>query len=286
MRLDFTKMQGAGNDFIVVEALDRALDLSPEQWSRLADRRFGIGADQILIVGPPTDDANDFSYRIINADGGEVEHCGNGARAFLRYVRSRGLTTKHEVRVEIQPGVITLRERDDGEVEVEMGVPDFSSTSVGFDPQGLQAREVEGVPLWIVPLGDGEAAELSVASMGNPHAVVQVDDVGTAPVDEVGPMLEHHARFANRVNVAFMQVLDRHAARLRVWERGVGETLACGTGACAAAVVGIERGLLDSPVELEVRGGRLRVHWNGPGSPAVLSGPAEIVFSGSVEIVA
>ncbi|CAN5290363.1 diaminopimelate epimerase [soil metagenome] len=284
MRLDFTKMQGAGNDFIVVDALARPLDLTGEQWARLADRRFGIGADQILIVGPPSDPAHDFSYRIINADGGEVEHCGNGARAFLRYVRERGLTDKSEVVVEIQPGVITLRMRGEHMVDVEMGVPDFSAESVGFDHQGLTARDADSIPLWTVPLGDGEAVDLTVASFGNPHAVLVVDDVDHAPVGEAGPMLEHHPRFADRVNAGFMQVLDRHAIRLRVWERGAGETLACGTGACAAAVIGIERGLLDSPVEIEARGGRLEVRWDGPGSQAVLSGPAEIVYTGSVEI--
>ncbi|HEU4622196.1 MAG TPA: diaminopimelate epimerase [Burkholderiaceae bacterium] len=283
MRLRFTKMQGAGNDFIVVDATRTPVDLKPEVWRRLADRRFGIGADQVLIVGAPRDSANDFSYRIINADGGEVEHCGNGARAFLRYVTDKQLTTKRSVRVEIRPGVITLNMREDGDVSVDMGVPNFEPAHVPFDAQGLAARRVGELDVYTLPLND-RAVDVAVASMGNPHAVQRVENVDAARVAEDGPLIEHHARFPSRVNVGFMQIVDRHHIRLRVWERGSGETLACGTGACAAVVCAIAQGLLDSPVRVDARGGRLEIAWGGGATPVVLTGPAVSVFEGEIEV--
>ncbi len=287
MRMRFTKMHGAGNDFIVVDATREPIDLNAEQWRALADRRFGIGADQILIVGKPSDPANDFSYRIINADGGEVEHCGNGARAFLRYVTDKGLTTKRSVRVEIRPGVIVLNRRDDGDVTVEMGVPRFEPAEVPFDASGLAPAREGRLDVWPVRLGDAIDAPtcaLGVVSMGNPHAVQVVDDVDLAAVAVIGPRIEHHPRFARRVNAGFMQIVDPHFIKLRVWERGAGETLACGTGACAAVVTGIKRGLLASPVKVQARGGLLEVAWDGAGQPVRLSGPAVIVFEGEIEI--
>ena len=287
MQLHFTKMHGAGNDFIVVDATRQAVDLSAEQWRRLADRRFGIGADQILIVGRPADPANDFSYRIINADGGEVEHCGNGARAFLRFVTDKKLTTKRSVRVEIKPGVIVLNLRDDGDVTVEMGVPQFEPAQVPFDASGLAPVREHELDVWPLILGGaaaGTTRQIGVVSMGNPHAVQVVADVDRAPVAGEGPEIEHHPRFVRRVNAGFMQIVDRHSIRLRVWERGAGETLACGTGACAAVVSGIARGLLDSPVKVRARGGLLEVAWDGAGQPVRLSGPAVIVYEGDITV--
>lgn len=285
MRLRFSKMQGAGNDFIVVDATRAPIDLTPAQWRALADRRFGIGADQILIVGAPHDAANDFSYRIINADGGEVEHCGNGARAFMRYVIDKGLTVKRSVRVEIKPGVIVLAMRDDGDVTVDMGVPTFEPAQVPFDTDGLAPIRAGRLDLWPLILGvQGATRTVGVVSMGNPHAVQVVDDVDRAPVESEGPLIEHQTRFPQRVNAGFMQVIDAHAIKLRVWERGAGETLACGTGACAAVVTGIERGLLASPVKVLARGGELEIAWAGRGQSVQLSGPAVIVFDGEIDI--
>ncbi len=287
MQLHFTKMHGAGNDFIVVDATGQAVELSAEQWRRLADRRFGIGADQILIVGKPADPANDFSYRIINADGGEVEHCGNGARAFLRFVTDKGLTAKRSVRVEIRPGVIVLELRDDGDVTVEMGVPQLTPAQVPFDTAGLQPRREGAAEVWPLALGaapDAPARDIVVVSMGNPHAVQVVASADAAPVTTEGPLVEHHERFSRRVNAGFMQIVDRHSIRLRVWERGAGETLACGTGACAAVVSGIARGLLTTPVKVQARGGLLEVAWDGPGQPVRLSGPAVIVYEGDIRL--
>lgn len=287
MRLRFTKMQGAGNDFIVVDATREPIRLSAAQWRSLADRRFGIGADQILIVGKPADPLNDFSYRIINADGGEVEHCGNGARAFLRYVTDKGLTAKRSVRVEILPGVIVLNLRDDGSVSVDMGVPEFAPDRVPFDAGGLVPEREGRLDLWPLAIGvepHASMRRIGVVSMGNPHAVQVVDDVDTAPVLGEGPLIETHARFPCRANAGFVQIVDRHSIRLRVWERGAGETLACGTGACAAVVTGIERGLLDTPVRVQARGGTLEIAWAGRGHVVQLSGPAMVVFEGEVEV--
>ena len=283
MKLKFTKMHGAGNDFIVVDAIHQQVDLSAEQWRKLADRRFGIGADQILVVERPTGEGIDFRYRIFNNDGGEVEQCGNGARAFARFVSDKGLSQERSIRVETMKGVIAPRLEDDGSVTVDMGAPRLAPSEVPFDSAGIDGRAEGEDTTWPLPV-DGKTVFVSVVSMGNPHAVQVVDDVDTAPVDTMGPAIETHARFPQKVNAGFMQVLDRHHVKLRVFERGAGETLACGTGACAAVVAGIRRGLLDSPVRVSARGGELSIAWAGPGKPVYLSGPAVTVFEGEVEI--
>ncbi len=283
MKLKFTKMHGAGNDFIVVDAIHQQVDLSAEQWRKLADRRFGIGADQILVVERPTGEGIDFRYRIFNNDGGEVEQCGNGARAFARFVSDKGLSQERSIRVETMKGVIAPCLEDDGSVTVDMGAPRLPPSEVPFDSAGIDGRAEGEDTTWPLPV-DGKTVFVSVVSMGNPHAVQVVDDVDTAPVDTMGPAIETHARFPQKVNAGFMQVLDRHHVKLRVFERGAGETLACGTGACAAVVAGIRRGLLDSPVRVSARGGELSIAWAGPGEPVYLSGPAVTVFEGEVEI--
>jgi diaminopimelate epimerase len=288
MRLRFTKMQGAGNDFVMLDGISQQLDLSPGQVRALADRRYGVGADQVLLVERSTSESADFRYRIFNADGDEVEHCGNGARCFVVFVRRLGLTTKTRIRVQTPCGMMEPSLLDDGSVRVDMGRPSLRPADCGFDPAGLPSRQTGGATLWALDLA-GDARWIGVVSMGNPHAVQRVDDVDTAPVSDEGPRIERHPRFANRVNAGFMQVVDRHAIRLRVWERGVGETLACGTGACAAVVSGISQGLLDSPVEVRARGGMLRIEWDagGPGEPGSavhMSGPAVPVFEGEIEL--
>jgi len=275
-RLAFTKMEGAGNDFVVLDATREPFALSADQLRRLADRHFGVGCDQILVVERSSRPDVDFRYRIFNADGAEVEHCGNGARCFVRFVRERGLTTKREIRVEILTGIIVPRLEDDGEVSVDMGAPILDPARVPFvtDRPGLvQTLELDGRPL-----------EFAVVSMGNPHAVQIVADIERAPVQTEGPRVEHHRRFPKRVNAGYMQVVDRQRIRLRVWERGAGETLACGTGACAAVVVGVARGLLDSPVRVETRGGALTVSWAGGDNPVWMKGPATTVFEGTMEL--
>jgi len=283
MKLKFTKMHGAGNDFIVVDAINQQVDLSIDQWRRLADRRFGIGADQILVVERPTDADVDFRYRIFNNDGGEVEQCGNGSRAFVRFVVDKGLTQARSIRVQTMSGIINPRLEDDGSVTVDMGAPRLVPADVPFDETGLAGMVQGDDTLWPLPVGD-ETVFVSVVSMGNPHAVQVVDDVDAAPVEETGPLIERHVRFPKRVNAGYLQVMDRHHIRLRVFERGAGETLACGTGACAAVVAGIRRGLLDSPVRVSARGGELSIAWAGPDQPVYLSGPAVSVFEGEVEI--
>jgi diaminopimelate epimerase len=283
MKLKFTKMHGAGNDFIVVDAINQQVDLSIDQWRRLADRRFGIGADQILVVERPTDAGVDFRYRIFNNDGGEVEQCGNGSRAFVRFVVDKGLTQARSIRVQTMSGIISPRLEDDGSVTVDMGAPRLVPAEVPFDATGLAGMVQGDDTLWPLPVGD-ETVFVSVVSMGNPHAVQVVDDVDAAPVEETGPLIERHVRFPKRVNAGYLQVIDRHHIRLRVFERGAGETLACGTGACAAVVAGIRRGLLDSPVRVSARGGELSIAWAGPDQPVYLSGPAVSVFEGEVEI--
>jgi diaminopimelate epimerase len=287
MRLRFTKLQGAGNDFIVLNGIEQRLDLNAQRVRLLADRRFGVGADQVLVVERPTDAGADFRYRIFNADGSEVEQSGNGARCFATYVRQAGLTERSTVRAQTGAGLIELRLLNDGTVSVDMGAPDLNPAASGFSTEGLKARAEARAALWPLPV-NGREAWVTVVSMGNPHAVQQVDDVDAAPVQLDGPAIEHHGRFANRVNAGFMQVVHRHAIRLRVWERGAGETLACGTGACAAVVAGIERGLLDSPVQVQARGGSLAVQWGGAGArgpaPVFLAGPAVKVFEGEIEI--
>jgi diaminopimelate epimerase len=283
MRLRFTKMQGAGNDFVMINSVDRPFALDAGQIRRLADRRFGVGADQILVVEAPDRPGIDFRYRIFNADGGEVEQCGNGARCFVRFVHDQGLSERRTIRVWTRSGVIEPTLEADGSVTVDMGAPRFDAADVPFDAAALAPAHEHGLALWPIDVA-GSVRWCAVVSMGNPHAVQQVDDVAAAPVADEGPMLEHHVRFPQRVNAGFMQVIDRHRIRLRVWERGAGETLACGTGACAAAVVGIRRGLLDSPVNVETRGGDLRIAWGGAAAPVSMSGPAQEVFDGEIEI--
>jgi diaminopimelate epimerase len=287
MKLKFTKMHGAGNDFIVIDAINQQVDFTPEQWARLADRRFGIGADQILVVERPAGEDCDFRYRIFNNDGSEVEQCGNGSRAFVRFVSDKGLTDKRSIRVQTMSGIITPRLEDDGSVTVDMGAPVLEPARVPFDDAGLdgvaQGRDTLW-PLTVRARGAEQTVLVSAVSMGNPHAVQVVDDVDTAPVLETGPQIEHHPRFPKRVNAGYLQVLDRGHVKLRVFERGAGETLACGTGACAAVVAGIRRGLLDSPVQVEARGGRLSIAWAGEGQPVYLSGPAETVFEGEITL--
>lgn len=287
MKIPFTKMQGAGNDFVVLDETAGPLGLSAAQYRLLADRHFGVGADQILTVRPSPAPGIDFEYLIHNADGGEVEQCGNGARCFVRFVRERGLTTRATVKVQTKSGVIELHEDADGRVTVDMGAPIFDLPQVPFDAAGLTPETINSIQNW--PLAGINACLdapvfVAVLSMGNPHAVQLVDDVDSAPVSVQGPLIEHHARFPNRVNAGFMQVVDRSHIRLRVYERGAGETLACGTGACAAVVAGIQLGLLDAQVDVLTRGGVLSIAWAGGEAPVFMTGPATTVFSGEIEL--
>jgi diaminopimelate epimerase len=284
MRLRFTKMQGAGNDFVMLDATRTPIELSDEQLRRLGDRRFGVGADQILLVEPSSRPGVDFRYRIYNNTGDEVEHCGNGARCFVRFVRDQGLTTRDTIRVETMNRVLELRQQADGRVAVDMGAPVFVHDALPFDSSGLTARRLGGFELWPLELEGGRAVEVAVLSMGNPHAVQVVDNVDTAPVAEQGPQIEHHPRFPQRVNAGFMQVVDRTHIKLRVFERGAGETLACGTGACAAVVAGIRLGLLDRRVDVQTHGGILTIEWQGEGQPVLMTGPATTVFEGDIEV--
>ena len=272
MRVKFTKMQGLGNDFVVLDGITQRIDLSESQLKRLADRHFGVGCDQILVVEKPQRADVDFRYRIFNADGGEVEQCGNGARCFVQFVRDRGMTEKRVIRVETRGGIIEPRLEDDGQVTVNMGVPRFEPGEIPF--AGGSGALVE--PLEV----DGDSIAICVVSMGNPHAVQIVDNVDVAPVLTQGPRLERHPRFPNGVNAGYMQVVDRDNIRLRVWERGAGETLACGTGACAAVVSGIRLGLLGPSVRVETRGGTLAIAWQDGHSPVFMTGPATTVFEG------
>ena len=280
MRIRFTKMHGAGNDFVVLDAIRQDFVPTPGQASWLADRHFGVGCDQILVVERPTQPGVDFRYRIFNADGGEVEQCGNGARCFVRFVHEQGLTSKREIRVETKSGIIAPRLEDDGRVTVDMGAPRFRPADIPFTGPFAEMSDAPVQPLDI----DGKVIEISVVSMGNPHAVQVVADVDTAPVAELGPRIEYHARFPQRVNAGFMQVVDRHAIRLRVFERGSGETLSCGTGACAAVVAGIRRGLLDSPVRVATRGGELTIAWDGGAGAVYMTGPAATVFVAEIDL--
>lgn len=279
---NFTKMHGAGNDFVVLDGVRQAIEITPERARALADRHFGVGADQILLVENPLHPDADFRYRVFNADGSEVEHCGNGARCFVRFVHEQGLSKRNPLRAEICTGLIVLNESESGEVAVDMGQTRFEPADVHFDTQGLQSRAMANDTLWTLPLADGSVPELSLVAISNPHAVQVVEDVDTAPVAQTGPLIESNPRFAQRVNAGFMQVVDRHTIKLRVYERGAGETLACGTGACAAVVAGIRRGLLDSPVLVHTRGGPLTIEWNG--ASLRMSGPAATVFSGQIDI--
>ena len=288
MHIRFTKMQGAGNDFVVLDETQAIFGLTRAQYRFLADRHFGVGADQILSVRPAPAAGVDFEYLIHNADGGQVEQCGNGARCFVRYVRDKGLTAKDEIRVQTMAGVIAPRLEADGRVTVDMGRPVLEPARVPFDTTGLQPVPQGLAQKWPLAL-DGQAQAATVfivpVSMGNPHAVQLVDDVDSAPVAQTGPVIENHARFAQRVNAGYLQVLSRAEVRLRVYERGAGETLACGTGACAAVVAGIRLGLLDGRVDVHTRGGLLSIAWaGGPQDAVLMTGPATTVFEGQIDV--
>ena len=275
MKLRFAKMHGQGNDFVVIDGVRQRVALSPEAVRAMADRHFGIGCDQVLVVEAPEDPRNDFRYRIYNADGGEVEQCGNGARCFARFVLDEGLTAKREIRVETASGVIVPKVEDSGQVTVDMGAPRFAPRDVPFASGETRLT----YPLVVA----GVTVEVSVLSMGNPHAVQVVEDAGRAPVTTQGPLIENHPAFPKRVNAGYMQPLSRGRIRLRVWERGAGETLACGTGACAAVVAGIRLGLLDDEVAVETRGGELKIRWKGDGEPVMMTGDAVRVFDGEID---
>ena len=275
--LRFTKMQGQGNDFVVLDGVRQRVELDQEAVRRIADRHFGVGCDQVLIVEPPRDAGHDFRYRIYNADGGEVEQCGNGARCFARFVLDEGLTDKREIAVDTAAGIIRPKVEDSGQVTVDMGAPRFDPRDVPFiasqEPALSHEIRVAGIPV-----------QVSVLSMGNPHAVQVVEDVERAPVTTQGPLIERHPAFPQRVNAGYMQPLSRSHVKLRVWERGAGETLACGTGACAAVVAGIRLGLLDNDVRVTTRGGDLRIRWNGDDGPVMMTGDAVRVFEGEIEV--
>jgi diaminopimelate epimerase len=276
MKIKFTKMQGLGNDFVVLDGVSQPLNLTTGQYRALGDRHFGVGCDQILLVECATQPGVDFRYRIFNNDGGEVEQCGNGARCFARFVYAKGLTEKREIRVETAKGIIGPKLETDGEVTVDMGAPFLLPAEIPF------VADAQAV---IYPLDvAGKSYDISAVSMGNPHAVQVVDDVDSFPVASVGAAIEVHPRFPQKVNAGFMQIINRGAIRLRVFERGAGETLACGTGACAAVVSGILRGLLDDTVRVSTCGGELTIRWQGPGQPVLMTGPAVIVFEGEIEI--
>ena len=280
MRIKFSKMHGLGNDFVVLDGVRQSLALTGAQLRLLGDRHFGVGCDQVLLVEKSTRADVDFRYRIFNADGGEVEQCGNGARCFVRFVHDQGLTDKNEIRVETMRGVISPRLEADGRVTVDMGEPQFAAAKIPFLSDGDDLVQT-------LAIGTGDRVEdvaVTAVSMGNPHAVQVVADVDSAPVAEQGPLIEKHPRFPQRVNAGFLQLVSRQAIRLRVYERGAGETLACGTGACAAVAAGIARGLLDSPVRVVTRGGELNIAWRGKGAPVLMSGPAVTVFTGEIDL--
>lgn len=276
MRLYFTKMHGAGNDFVMLDLISQRFQLRPQYIRRLADRHFGIGCDQVLVVEPPTDPQADFAYRIFNADGGEVSQCGNGARCFARFVRDRRLTRKRTITAQTHAGLLTLKVLNDSRVEVTQGVPAFDPPSI---PMALPQRATS----YTAQLGE-QVLEFGALSLGNPHAILRVDDAAEAAVESIGKQLQASPLFPESVNVGFLQIQDRNQVVLRVYERGVGETLACGSGACAAAVYGILRGWLDSPVRIALPGGNLQVDWDGEGRPVILTGPAEVVFEGSINL--
>ena len=276
MRLKFTKMQGLGNDFVMLDGIRQRVELDRAQIVRLADRHFGVGCDQVLLVERPSRADVDFRYRIFNADGGEVEQCGNGARCFVHFVRDQGLTAKRKIRVETLSGVIEPTLEEDGQVQVDMGVPRFEPEAIPF--VGDSAAPTQDLDV------AGASVTISTLSMGNPHAVQVVADLEVAPVATQGPLIERHPQFPGGANAGYMQVVDRANIRLRVWERGAGETLACGTGACAAVVAGIRRGLLDSTVRVRTRGGELTIRWDGAGEPVLMTGPAQAVFEGEWQV--
>jgi diaminopimelate epimerase len=287
MHIRFTKMQGAGNDFVVLDETRGRLGLTAAQYRFLADRHFGVGADQILSVRPSPADGLDFEYAIHNADGGQVEHCGNGARCFVRYVHDKGLSTRNPLRVKVVNGELELKMHADGRVTVDMGPPVFALNLVPFKAEGLTAEPMGTFERWPLDLPYAGDVPVAVLSMGNPHAVLLVDDVQSAPVASWGPWIESHERFPQRVNAGFLQIVSRHEVNLRVFERGAGETLACGTGACAAVVAGIRLGLLDARVDVNTRGGRLTIEWQDSpqhNRPVFMTGPATTVFDGEIDI--
>jgi len=276
MLLKFTKMHGAGNDFVVIDLISQRYRLRPRDVRKLADRRFGVGCDQVLVVEAPQNPSVDFRYRIYNADGGEVEQCGNGARCFARFVREKKLTNKRVLTVETAGGVIELRVRNRQDVEVDMGAPVFEPQHIPFHAE----RRGDSYPLLV----DNRELTIGAVSMGNPHAVLRVDDVDQADVGHLGPLIESHPDFPQRVNAGFMQVVAQDHIKLRVFERGVGETLACGTGACAAVVYGLSRGWLRDSVTVDLPGGKLSISWAGEGQPVIMTGPTAVVFEGTIRI--
>ena len=284
MKLRFTKMQGAGNDFVVLDATRAPIDLTPVQVRRLGDRRFGVGADQILLIEPARTPGVDFRYRIFNNSGDEVEHCGNGARCVLRFMHQHGLSSARRVRIETVNNLLELVMEDDGRVTVDMNRPIFDLERVPFDASGLSPRREGDFELWPLDIGEGRRVEAAVLSMGNPHAVQRVADVRETPVAELGPRIESHPRFPRRVNAGFMHVIGHRQIALRVFERGAGETLACGTGACAAVVAGIRLGWLERRVDVQVRGGLLTVEWPADDASVRMTGPAEAVYEGEIEL--
>jgi len=283
MNLKFTKMHGSGNDFIVVDGISQDVNFTPEKWRELSHRKFGIGADQILIIEKSCTKEVDFRYRIYNADGNEVEQCGNGARAFVKFVTEKKLTRKRVIRVETISGIIEMKLEDNGLVTVDMGAPFFGPDAVLFDTNGIEGHISGDETLWPLHI-NGKNIWISVLSMGNPHAVQLVQNSETAPLLTDGPLVEKHPRFLNKVNIGFMQIVTSQQIKLRVFERGSGETLACGTGACAAAVTGIRRGLLKSPISVITRGGELLVSWDGSEKSVFMTGPAVLVFEGEIEL--
>ena len=280
MQIEFTKMHGLGNDFVVIDAINQDIALTGDQVRFIADRHFGVGCDQLLLVEGPTLTGAEFRYRIYNADGGEVQQCGNGARCFARFVHDRGMTGSTHIAVETVAGMIYLALEDDGQVTVDMGVPSFDPASLPFEADDPQKGDTEYHPLMV----NGEKYAIGAVSVGNPHAVLLVDSVDMAPVATLGAAIETHERFPERVNVGFMEIMDRSHIRLRVYERGAGETLACGTGACAAVAVGIHNSLLDSPVEVTLKGGALTIRWSGDGNSLLMTGPAQTVYEGKITL--
>lgn len=276
MKLRFTKMHGLGNDFVMIDAISQRVNITAERARFLADRHFGVGCDQVLVVEPPLSSDSDFRYRIFNSDGSEVENCGNGARCFAVFVRQRRLTGKSNIRVDTAAGPLLLKVLSNNEITVNMGVPQLLPERIPFAAKS-QAADYE------LSLGD-KTLRVGAVSIGNPHAVTRVDDVAQYPVTEIGPAIEAHPMFPKRVNAGFMQLVSRSEIRLRVYERGVGETLACGTGACAAAVVGAVQGVLDTEVQVHLPGGTVAVAWAGPGAPVLMTGPATTVYHGQINI--
>ncbi len=276
MIIHFTKMHGLGNDFVVIDAINQDIQLTAEQIRKISDRHFGVGCDQLLLVEPPVSQDADFKYRIFNADGGEVSQCGNGARCFARFVRDKQLSDKDEITVDTDAGQLVLHFTDEDLITVNMGIPKH-------EPKAIPVRAEQESRFYSVNVNGAEKA-FGAVSMGNPHAVLQVNDVNTAPVETLGKALESHIFFPERANIGFMQIIDRQNIKLRVYERGAAETLACGSGACAAVVIGIEQKLLDNEVNVQLPGGSLQISWSGRGTPVMMTGPAERVFEGQIDL--